>query len=88
MAATVAGAVLGAIAGYIFFTQQGRGLRRRLEPALADLVRELDEFRGTIMKASNAASEGWRLMQDAMETGKPGSATAGRYSNPHQASPF
>jgi hypothetical protein len=88
MAATMAGAVLGAIAGYIFFTQQGRGLRRRLEPALADLVRELDEFRGTIMKASNAASEGWRLLQDTMETGKPGSSSAGRYSDPHQTSPF
>ena len=88
MAATVAGAVLGAIAGYIFFTQQGRGLRRRLEPALADLVRELDDFRGTIMKASNAASEGWRLLQDAMETGKTGSAGAGRYGDPHQTSHF
>jgi hypothetical protein len=88
MAATVTGAVLGAIAGYIFFTQQGRGLRRRFEPALADLVRELDDFRGTVMKASSAAGEGWRILQDAMETGKPGSASAGRYTDPHQKSPF
>jgi hypothetical protein len=88
MVATVAGAMLGAIAAYVLFTQPGRGLRRRFEPALADLVRELDDFRGTVVKASNAASEGWRLLQDAMETGKPGSANAGRYSDPHQTSPF
>ena len=47
MAVTVAGAVLGAVAGYLFFTPQGRALRRRLEPALTDLVQELDSFRGT-----------------------------------------
>jgi hypothetical protein len=88
MAATVAGAVFGAIAGYILFTPQGRALRRRFEPGLADLVRELDDFRGTVLKASNAASEGWRILQDSMEAGKPGSAGAGRYSDPHQKSPF
>jgi hypothetical protein len=89
MAATVAGAVLGAIAGYMFFTPEGRALRRRLEPAIADLVRELDSFRGTFAKASSAANEGWRLLQETLaETGQPGSGAPGRYASPHQTSPF
>jgi len=90
MAATVAGAVLGAIAGYMFFTPEGTALRRRLEPAIADLVRELDSFRGTFAKASSAASEGWRLLQETLaETGgKPGSGAPSRYASPHQTSPF
>jgi len=88
MAVTVAGAVLGAVAGYLFFTPQGRVLRRRLEPAIADLVQELDSFRSTFVKASSAANEGWRLLQETLsETGKAGSGAA-RYPNPHQTSPF
>ena len=34
VAAKVVGAVIGGMAGYLFFTDKGRGLRRQLEPAL------------------------------------------------------
>ena len=33
IAATVVGGIVGALAGYMFFTEGGRALRRRLEPA-------------------------------------------------------
>jgi len=84
IAATVAGAVIGGMAGYFFFTERGRMLRRQLEPALEDFTRELNSFRLTIEKAAGVASEGWRLLNEAMESGPSDT----RYPTPHQTSPF
>jgi gas vesicle protein len=84
MTATVVGAVVGGVAGYLFFTEQGRSLRRQLEPALEDFARELMSFRATIQKAAGVANEGWKLLNDAL--GESGSAP--RYPGTHQTSPF
>jgi gas vesicle protein len=84
VAATLAGAVLGGLAGYLFFTERGRSLRQQIEPALDDLARELNQFRGTVTRAAGVANEGWRLLNDAIGD----SGQAGRYTNPHQTSPF
>ncbi len=82
VAAMSAGAVLGALAGYMLFTEKGRAFRRQLEPALEDIVRELGHFRGTVTKAAGVASEGWKLLNDAMgEHDQP-------YQGPRQTSPF
>jgi hypothetical protein len=81
------GAVLGAAGAYLFFTPEGRALQRRIEPAMDDLVRELNSFRGTLTRASAAATEGWKLLHDTF--GETGAATrTARYSDPHQTSPF
>jgi hypothetical protein len=83
-AAAVVGAIIGGIAGYLFFTERGRSLRRSIEPALEDIARELSSFRGTVQKAAGVASEGWKLLNDAMgETTGPR-----RFPTPHQTSPF
>ena len=82
--ATIAGAVIGGIAGYLLFTDAGRELRRRLEPALEDYARELNGFRTTLPKAAGVASEGWKLLNDAMEPGVIDS----RFSSQRQSSPF
>jgi hypothetical protein len=84
IAATIVGAVIGGFAGYMFFTEPGRRLRHQLEPALEDIARELDHFRGTLNKAAGVASEGWKLLNETL--GEPGAG--GRYANPHQSSPF
>lgn len=63
-AATVVGSVLGAIAGYLFFTRPGRELRRKIEPAVEDLARELLNFRGAVARARGLAHDGWRLMDE------------------------
>jgi len=86
LAASVAGAVVGAMAGYLFFSEQGKALRRQIEPALDDLASELNQFRGTVQKAVNVAGEGWKLLNDAL--GEPRTFQAPRYSAPHQSSPF
>ena len=83
--ASMIGAVIGAVAGYLFLSEEGRRFRRRIEPALDDFARELSHFRGTVAKASGLASEGWALLTEAAgETSAPSS----RHSNPHQTTPF
>jgi hypothetical protein len=85
LAAAAVGAVLGGMAGYMFFTEQGRQLRRQLEPALDDFARELSSFRETITRAAGGAGEGWKLLNEALgESGRQSPL----YSNPHQSTPF
>jgi transposase InsO family protein len=84
VAAIVVGAVLGGLAGYLFFTDHGRSVRRQIEPALDDFSRELMSFRATVQKAAAVANEGWTLLNDAIgESQQPA-----RYTRPHQSSPF
>ena len=84
LAATITGAVIGGMAGYFFFTDRGRQLRRQLEPALDDIVRELNSFRATVEKTVGAAQDGWKLLNEAM--GPVPSDT--RYPTSNQTSPF
>jgi hypothetical protein len=72
------------VAGYLFFTDQGRELRRKIEPALDDIARELNSFRGTVQRAAGVANEGWKLLNDTL--GEAGQRP--RYSGAHQSSPF
>jgi gas vesicle protein len=89
MTATIVGALVGGVAGYLFFTDRGRSLRRQLEPALEDVARELSSFRTTVQKAAGVAGEGWKLLNDALgETGETGGPQAPRYGTPRQTSPF
>jgi hypothetical protein len=81
------GAVLGAAGAYLFFTPEGRELQRRIEPAIDDLARELNSFRGTLTRASSAASEGWKALHQTLGDTSAGTRTA-RFSDPHQTSPF
>jgi len=85
VAATIVGAVIGGAAGYLFFTDHGRSVRRQIEPALDDFARELMSFRATIQKAAGVATEGWKLLNDTLgDTGRQPS----RYPGAHQTSPF
>ena len=85
IAATILGAVIGGVAGYLFFTEHGRTLRRQIEPALDDFARELISFRSTVQKAAGVANEGWKLLNDAL--GESGQQPP-RYAGTHQTSPF
>ena len=80
VAAVVAGAVLGGIAGYLLFTDHGRSLRRQIEPALDEVARELNSFRSTVQRAASAAGEGWKLLNDALGDG--GSSQPYRQTSP------
>ena len=62
--AAVVGAICGAAVGYLFFTDQGRGIRDRLEPAIEDLRREFTKFQATIEKVGALANDGMRVMEE------------------------
>jgi hypothetical protein len=84
--ATIVGAVVGGVAGYLFFTDRGRELRRQIEPALDDFSRELHSFRGTMQRAAGVASDGWQLLNEAL--GDSGVQRPLKYPSAHQTSPF
>ena len=71
IAATIFGAIIGGAAGYLFFTEEGRRVRRQIEPALDDFARELMSFRATLQKATGVASEGWKLLNDTLGEAGP-----------------
>ena len=85
MAATIAGAIIGGVAGYLFFTEHGRSVRLQIEPALEDFSWELVGFRNTIQKAARLASEGWKLVSDALGEGDD---RPPKYGNSRQTAPF
>lgn len=84
MAATIAGAVIGGVVGYFFFTERGRALRRQIEPALDDFTRELNSFRQTVEKAAGVANHAWKLLNEPMDSGSQDT----RYPTGHQTAPF
>jgi gas vesicle protein len=60
----VIGAAIGAAAGYLFFTERGRGLRGRMEPFVEDLRQEFTRFQKTIQKVGDMANEGMRVVEE------------------------
>ena len=84
-AATITGAVIGGIAGYFFFTDRGRELRRQFEPALDDCARELNSFRLTVEKAAGVAQRG---LEAAERSDGAAARSDMRYPSVNQTSPF
>lgn len=64
LTAVLGGAVLGGLAGYLFFTDRGRQMLQRVEPAIEDFARELNTFRSTIQRAVDVASDSWGALSD------------------------
>jgi gas vesicle protein len=73
------GALIGAGATYLFFTDAGRTVRDRMEPAVDDLMREFQKFRRTLEKVGDMANDGMRAFnefQQARQTQFPGGRTS------------
>jgi gas vesicle protein len=64
MASAVVGALVGAVAGYLFFTDRGKEMRDRLEPLVDDLRQEFTRFQRTFEKVGDMASEGMRVVNE------------------------
>jgi gas vesicle protein len=58
------GALVGAAAAYLFFTNRGRGLRDRMEPMVDDLRQEFARFQRTFEKVGTMASDGVRVFNE------------------------
>ena len=64
IAGAVVGAVIGLAATYLFFTDAGKQVRDRLEPAVDDLRREFVRFSKTIEKLGEMATDGIRVVNE------------------------
>ena len=63
-AGAMLGALIGAAATYLFFTDRGRELRDRIEPAVDDVRREFTRFQKTIEKFGDLANDGLRVVNE------------------------
>ncbi len=64
VAGAMVGALIGAAAAYLFFTDAGKGVRDRMEPAVDDLRREFVRFQKTIENVGEMANEGLRVVNE------------------------
>lgn len=64
MAGAMVGALVGAAAAYLFFTDRGRQVRDRFEPMVDDLRDEFARFQRTFEKVGTMASEGVRVVNE------------------------
>ena len=62
--ATLVGAVVGGVGGWLYMTENGRRVRDQIEPKLDDFMHEITRLRGTVEKARSAANEGWRSLNE------------------------
>lgn len=62
--ASVLGAVIGGLWGWLYLTENGRRIRDQIEPKLDDFINEIGRVRGTVDKARTAANEGWRSLNE------------------------
>jgi gas vesicle protein len=68
--ATLLGAVVGGVWGWLYMTENGRRIRDQIEPRLDDFMNELTRMRGTVEKARTAANEGWRSLNEVAGGGQ------------------
>ncbi len=64
MTGALLGALAGAAVGYLFYTERGREVRDRMEPAVDDLRQEFARFQRTIEKLGDMANEGMRVVNE------------------------
>jgi len=83
--ASLAGAAIGGLVGYLYFTASGRRLRDQLEPHLDQFAHEIRKLRATVNKAHAVASEGWRSLNELIGERPQGAQWS---SQTRQSSPF
>ena len=64
VAGAMVGALIGAAASYLFFTDAGKGVRDRIEPAVDDLRLQFARFQRTIEKVADMANDGLRVVNE------------------------
>ena len=81
MMGAVVGALVGAAAGYLFFTEHGRTLRDRMEPFVDDLRHEFTRFQRTVQKVGDMANEGMRVVEEFNQARANAQFPSGRTSH-------
>ncbi len=71
MLSAVAGAMGGAVAGYLLLTRTGEQLREQLGPGLTDLIGRLQELQASVQHARGVADQSWSTLRDiTRDTGR------------------
>jgi gas vesicle protein len=71
MLSALAGAVGGAVAGYLFLTKSGEQVREQLGPRLEDVVGRLQELQASVQHARGVADQSWSALRDiTRDTGR------------------
>ena len=66
-----AGAVGGAVAGFLFFTRQGEALREQFGPGLEDLLGRVQDLQSSVQHARGVAEQSWSALRDVTrDTGR------------------
>lgn len=60
----VAGALGGAVAGYLFLTRSGAVLRDQIEPGLDDVISRLQALQASVQHARGVADKSWAALRD------------------------
>jgi len=60
----IVGAAVGAAAGYLFFTERGKYVRERFEPAVEELRTEFARFQKTVERLGEMANDGIRAVNE------------------------
>ncbi len=67
----VAGALAGAVAGYLYFTRDGERLRTQLGPGVEEMLGRLQELQASVQHARGVAEQSWAALRDVTrETGR------------------
>jgi hypothetical protein len=64
LVATLLGAVVGGLWGYLYLTSSGRRVRDDLEPRIDAFVNEVRRMKRTVEKARAAADESWHALDE------------------------
>ena len=74
-----AGAVLGALAGYLLLTRRGEALRSDVVPQLEEFLGRVKELQASLVQARAVATESWQTLQELTarepQADTPGSST-------------
>ncbi len=66
-----AGALGGAVAGYLCFTRHGTKLREQFGPGLDDLLGRLQDLQSSVQHARGVAEQSWSTLRDVTrDTGR------------------
>ena len=71
MVSALAGALGGAVAGYLFLTKDGEELREQVGPGLEDVIGRLQDLQASVQHARGVADQSWSAIRDiTRDTGR------------------
>lgn len=77
MWATLIGAAVGGLVGFLMFTDRGQHFRQQLQPQIDSLLDEALKLQGTVERMSTAALDTWQSVSGAVSSASDARRPAG-----------